>query len=64
MFDDLDDLLEDVPQAKKGTAAAATGGGKLVSSIGLANKRPQTAKANDDDYDWGEASGGGSQPQQ
>ena len=45
MFDDLDDLLEDVPQNNKSKISATSStGSKLVSQIGLANKRPQTAK--------------------
>ena len=60
MFDDLDDLLEDVPQQNKSKGSSSnnnTAGTKLVSQVGLANKRHQTVKANDEDFDWGEGAG-------
>ena len=57
MFDDLDDLLEDVPQHNKSKpsigGSSNSGGGKLASQVNLANKRPQTAKAADpDEFEW------------
>jgi len=56
MFDDLDDLLEDVPQhkSKPSNVSSGTAGTKLVTQVGLglAGKRPQTAKNNDDEFDW------------
>jgi len=57
MFDDLDDLLEDVPQHKSKPSNVGTGkagGTKVVTQVelGLASKRPSTAKNNDDEFDW------------
>ena len=41
----------------KASSSNNTAGTKLVSQVGLASKRPQTAKANDEDFDWGEGTG-------
>jgi hypothetical protein len=77
MFDDLDDLLEDVPQhkSKPSIGSKPSAKGPTQVSLGLANKRPQTAKVNnnDDEFDWdrphtashhqNSSFGAGSQPQ-
>lgn len=54
MFDDLDDLLEDVPQHKSKPSIGSQPSTKVVTQVGLglASKRPQTAKNNDDEFDW------------
>ena len=77
MFDDLDDLLEDVPQhkSKPSIGSQPSAKGPTQVSLGLANKRPQTAKVNnnEDEFDWdrphtashhqNSSFGAGSQPQ-